>query len=306
MRARSLELPDPQAGTKSRGVWTEANSQATSYRMATFPARSDRRFMAQALPRREPPPKPLPAWARIAAAFVALIALTASIFAVFDERDNDLGSVALLGLAALFLVTAITGAQVLKAKFGGNELEFAERAASALDESQRNRTTAPETAIGGVAKAAVAARMSRNADLLNRARILWVDDRPEYNTPIVTLLRDAGAIVDTARSNSEALRLFEGSKYDVVISDVARDRGPDAEDPERDLAGIKLGEHVSGRLHQHVLLFSSRFNPLTYPGRSDAKRLALARRVDQSTFGRTNRPDELLHLIMDVLEREDL
>jgi hypothetical protein len=27
---------------------------------------------------------------------------------------------------------------------------------------------------------------------------------------------------------------------------------------------------------------------------------------DQSTFGRTNRPDELLHLIMDVLERENL
>jgi hypothetical protein len=254
--------------------------------MATFPATPDRRFMAQALPRREPPPKPLPAWARVAA---ALIALTASIFAVFDERDNDLGSVALLGLAALFLVTAITGAQVLKAKFGGNELEFAERAASALDESQRNRTNAPETAIGGVAKAAVAARMSRNADLLNRARI------PGLTTIRSTTRRSSpfsrpGAIVDTACSNSEALRLIEGSKYDVVISDVARDKGPDAEDPERDLAGIKLGEHVSGRLHQHVLLFSSRFNPLTYPGRSDAKRLALARRVDQSTFARTNAP----------------
>jgi response regulator RpfG family c-di-GMP phosphodiesterase len=57
----------------------------------------------------------------------------------------------------------------------------------------------------------------------------WADDHPEYNTAIAELLRQFGASVETPRSNAAALALLRASRYDVVISDVARDdEGPDS------------------------------------------------------------------------------
>jgi hypothetical protein len=51
------------------------------------------------------------------------------------------------------------------------------------------------------------------------------------------------------------------------------------------------------------LLFRARFNPATMPGRSESERLELVRAVQKNVFGITNRTDEALHLILDVLER---
>jgi len=65
------------------------------------------------------------------------------------------------------------------------------------------------TAIGQAAKCSVVDRLQRNADLIASARILWVDDHPENNTPIVELLRLYGAAVETPRSNHEALALLK-------------------------------------------------------------------------------------------------
>jgi hypothetical protein len=52
-----------------------------------------------------------------------------------------------------------------------------------------------------------------------------------------------------------------------------------------------------------VLLFTARFNPATVPNKSDQERLALVRLVQRCVFGITNRTDEALHLILDILER---
>jgi len=178
----------------------------------------------------------------------------------------------------------------------GVTMEFAE---TKLDEAIRGSSAADQRAVGQAAKRSVIDRLQRNAELLSRARILWVDDHPEYNAAIVELLRRFRATVETPRTNEHALALMQASRYDVVISDVARD----AEGPGSDLKGIELAEAVFRRWGMRILLFTARFNPATMPGSTDTRRLELVEIVRQCVFGMTNRTDEALHLILDVLER---
>jgi len=179
---------------------------------------------------------------------------------------------------------------------GGATFEFAE---AKLDEAVAKSDEETRTAIGNAAKRSVIARLESHADLLARARILWVDDHPANNTPLADLLRQYGATVDTPRSNSEALALLGTTRYDVVISDVARDD----EGPNSDLKGVELAQTVFERWGQRVVLFTSRFNPARLPDASDKERLELVAVVDKSVFARTNRTDEALHYILDLVER---
>lgn len=180
-------------------------------------------------------------------------------------------------------------------------MEFAE---AKIDEAARKDIKAAsdeETAyfIGAAAKRSVLGRIQRNADLLSRARILWADDHPEGNAPIIELLRRFGASVETPRSNAEAMALMRTSRYDVVISDVARDD----EGSNSALKGIDLADQVFEHWGQRILLFTGRFSPTTLPGANCQTRLDLAARVQRTVFGFTNRVDEALHYILDVLER---
>jgi hypothetical protein len=70
--------------------------------------------------------------------------------------------------------------------------------------------------------------------------------------------------------------------------------------------GLELAETVFSQWGQQALLFTARFEPTQLPEATDTDRLAIARLVDEVTFGRTNRFDEVLHLILDVLERRQL
>jgi CheY-like chemotaxis protein len=179
---------------------------------------------------------------------------------------------------------------------GGVTLEFAE---AKLDEAVRRSDEQTRQAVGDAAKRSLLDRLQRNADLLRRARVLWADDHPENNLPIVELLRRFGAGVDTPRSNDEAFSLLAASRYDVVISDVARDN----EGPRSDLKGIELAEQVFNRYGLRILLFTGRFNPATLPGATDAERLELVKQLQRSVFAATNRTDEAVHYILDILER---
>lgn len=185
-------------------------------------------------------------------------------------------------------------------KFGvgptGVTMEFAE---AKIDQAVQGADAATKRTIGRVARRAVVDRLQRNADLLARARILWVDDHPENNTPVIELLRSYGATIDTPRSNGDALALLSGSRYDVVASDVARDN----EGPGSELKGVELAEQVYRRWNQPTVLFTARFDPTTLPGMSAEERLELVSRLQGPVFGRTNRMDEALHLIMDLIER---
>src|SRR5438552_1573544 len=87
---------------------------------------------------------------------------------------------------------------------GGVTMEFAE---AKINEAVARSDEQTKIAVGDAAKRSVIDRLRTHADLLARARILWVDDHPENNTPLTELLRQFGATVDTPRSNSEALAL---------------------------------------------------------------------------------------------------
>jgi len=217
-----------------------------------------------------------------------------------------IGSIAALLWVVFAFVVVIVLRGVLKtnrgplAKLGlgpsGVTIEFAE---AKLDEVIRSSDEQTRQAVGAAAKRSVTDRLQRNSDLLHRARILWADDHPEYNLPIVELLRQYGASVDTPRSNDDALALLRANRYDVVISDVARDN----EGPGSDLKGVELAEEVFEGWRLRTLLFSARFNPATLPGATDAQRLELVQRVERCVFATTNRMDEALHYVLDMLER---
>jgi CheY-like chemotaxis protein len=179
---------------------------------------------------------------------------------------------------------------------GGVTMEFAE---AKFNEAVSKSNQETQRSIGDAAKRSVVDRLRTHADLLARARILWVDDHPENNIALIELLRQFRATVDTPRSNSEAFSLLDASRYDVIVSDVARDN----EGPGSDLKGIEFARTVFERSRQRVLLFTARFDPARVPGLSDEERLRLVVEVERSVFARTNRYDEALHYIMDVLER---
>lgn len=217
-----------------------------------------------------------------------------------------IGSIATVLWVVFAFVIALILRGVLKtnrsplAKLGlgpsGVTIEFAE---SKINEVIQRSDEETRQAFGDAAKRSVIDRLQRNSDLLQRARILWVDDHPENNFPIVELLRRYGASVDTPRSNRQARSLLQANRYDVVISDVARDN----EGPGSALKGIELVEEVFANWGIRSLLFTSRFNPATLPGVTDAQRLELVERVRRCVFGTATRMDEALHYILDVIER---
>jgi CheY-like chemotaxis protein len=216
-----------------------------------------------------------------------------------------LGSIAALLWVALASAAVLMLRGVLKSnpraltKLGlgpaGVMVEFGE---AKLDEAERQYGGQETARVGNAAKRSVIDRLQRNADLVRQARLLWTDDHPENNRPIIELLRQYGASVDTPRSNAEALRLLQTGRYDVVVSDVSRDNeGPGSRQ------GVELAREVFSRWGMQTILFTMRFDPTTLPGATDADRLALVRQLRDTVFAMTPRFDELLHYVLDVLER---
>jgi CheY-like chemotaxis protein len=222
-----------------------------------------------------------------------------------DAADLIRAVVGVLWVGLAFAAVLIVG-RLVRARGGsltrlglgpsGVTMEFAQ---AKLDEAVRGSSAEDQRAVGQAARRSVLDRLKRNSELLSRARIVWADDHPEYNAAIVDLLKQFGASVETPRSNEHALALMQASRYDVVISDVARD----AEGSGSDLKGLELAEAVYARWGMRVLLFTARFNPATMPGLTDSQRLELVEVVQRCVFGLTNRTDEALHLMLDVLER---
>jgi len=117
--------------------------------------------------------------------------------------------------------------------------------------------------------------------VIRGARLLWVDDEPRNNRGLVTILRSLGAEVDQVRATDDALKLLHRHHYDVVISDIRR--------PEGDDAGIAM---VSRMKDEGVFKWT-----IFYVLRKEDG-------VPAHAFNITNRPDHLLHYVMDALERE--
>jgi CheY-like chemotaxis protein len=81
----------------------------------------------------------------------------------------------------------------------------------------------------------VARRLAYSALSLQGGAILWVDDQQEWNEPLIRLFRTAGITVDTVESTEDALRALRERRFDLVITDMRREREPDG-----DTAGMAL------------------------------------------------------------------
>lgn len=167
-------------------------------------------------------------------------------------------------------------------KIGGIECSFVRegiQAAVALAQKHKNW----QVAVSDEEASLVMERAARHLGLLQRSKILWVDDNPENNFNEIKMLHQLRADVETAKSTEEALALIQEKKtYDIVLSDLKR--GDDA------TAGLTL---LAKLRESHptlpVIFYVGEFKPELG--------------VPPFAFGLTNRPNELLHLILDILER---
>jgi CheY-like chemotaxis protein len=156
-----------------------------------------------------------------------------------------------------------------------------ELAAELLDRAQEESratvtATARRTALG---------RLEHAADVLRGGKMLWVDDRPEGNVPLVELFRTAGMHIDAALSTEEATPLFRRRPYDIIISDLDRDGDRQA--------GIKMLRVLDQYgIDVPVLIYTGQFDP--------------ERGVDRRIFAAATAPVELVHYVIDLMERARL
>ena len=128
----------------------------------------------------------------------------------------------------------------------------------------------------------VARRAQRLSTIVEGAQVLIVNDNPRDMLTFEQILRNLGMQVDVARTTEGALENMDGRIYDVVISDMERNGVPDA--------GQRFLEEALRRATNRPTIFGIReFDP--------------SRGVPPYAFGITNRTDELLNLVFDVLER---
>ncbi len=121
------------------------------------------------------------------------------------------------------------------------------------------------------------------AAVLHGARLLWIDDQPESNVAEVKLLGALGITVDTAITSAEARQMLSQFSYNGIISDIQR--GGSLTEGITFLASLR-----ETRLFRYTIF---------YVNNIDA-----TRPLPPGAFAITNRPDQLLHLLMDLLERE--
>ena len=133
-------------------------------------------------------------------------------------------------------------------------------------------------------------RASANRSVFEGAEILWVDDRPSNNRNEARMLRSFGALVTFAATTEEAVHALQAAAeqhqpFDVILSDISREL------PAPDLtAGLTMLPRLREAGFHLPLIY--------YIGRPDP-----SAGVPPGAFGVTNRPDQLLQLVIDALSR---
>ena len=177
-------------------------------------------------------------------------------------------------------------------KAAGVELSFVEvKLASAAADANRANTVASTVAkrqveVTRADQERVLRRAQRCQPVLQDRRILWIDDVVANNRKERELLERLGLKLEQVQRNAAALVAIapDGGGYDLILSDIAR--------PEGEPTGLAF-------LEAHRQWPADRRVPLIfYVSQRDADRA-----LPPGAFGLTNRPDELLHLIIDALER---
>jgi len=166
-------------------------------------------------------------------------------------------------------------------KAGGVELSFVKESIDAAIELAE-KSPQWTVIVSPADKERTLRRAKKHLAIFRDARILWVDDHPENNLNERRMFRQLKAEVDVAESTDEALRILRRGDYDLVLSDMNREG--DA------TAGLKFLEQLRKEQATPVIFYIGVVDP--------------SKGVPAQAFGITNRPDELLHLTLDALERK--
>jgi len=126
-------------------------------------------------------------------------------------------------------------------------------------------------------------RSLQHKEILSGAQILWVDDHPENNLNERRMFEQLNVELDIAKSTEEAIKMLKHAKYDLILSDMNRD-----DEPSAGLDFLKKFRTADEKTP--VIFYIGVFDP--------------EKGVPPKSFGITNRPDELLHLVLDALERK--
>jgi CheY-like chemotaxis protein len=128
-------------------------------------------------------------------------------------------------------------------------------------------------------------RVARDAELLRGSRLLWIDDQPASTRAERAALSALGVVIDTANSDDDARRRMAGERYDVVMSDIARGGRADA--------GLAFVPTI--REYDEAV-------PIIFYIRNVVSELG----TPAGALGLTSRPDELVDLLLDALQRRRL
>jgi CheY-like chemotaxis protein len=130
---------------------------------------------------------------------------------------------------------------------------------------------------------AVLNRAKLVAPVLKGAEILWVDDNPGNNIYERMMFKSLGIAVDVAISTDEALAMLSMCHYDAVVSDMSRHGNAQA--------GLELLYAIQEQgWHTKTVFYISKVDR--------------NRGVPPGSFGLTTYTEEMIHLVLDVLERE--
>jgi CheY-like chemotaxis protein len=195
------------------------------------------------------------------------------------ELIRDIPSILWFMLAAVVLLVfrqqlgaLLPSLQALKLP-GGVEAKFHTALTTAVE--TRGLALAPQR------RTRLERRAARDADVLEDARVLWVDDDHRRTAPERQALSALGVEVVLATTTDEGLEKLAIESFDLVLSDMKR--GDDAQ------AGLDLLRRFRAHASPPIIFYVGRVDP--------------ARPAPVGAFGITNHPDELLHLVMDALCR---
>lgn len=155
----------------------------------------------------------------------------------------------------------------------GMEAEF-------LEARLNNAAVAKKISIELADRKHIARRIARVGEVMAGTRLLWVDDQPAGNMAESDIIEALGATVEHVTTTADGLQRLRIRTYDLILSDMAREG--------RDDEGAQFAKLAHERKPDIPIIF--------YVGRPRPR--------PDCAFGITTRPDELIHLVLDVMERK--